>query len=95
MITAWTQDCTSIEEKEQLQKSIYGSRDVLDQLGKIIRRELASLEVSEISPQFYETPNWDYKQAHTNGFKSAIRMVLKVINLDDPNKEPILNEQSI
>jgi len=95
LITAWTQDCTSTDEKEQLQKSIYSSKPVLDRLGKIIRKELSTLEVAEISPNFYETPNWDYKQAHTNGFKSAIRMVLKVINLDDPNKEPNLNVESI
>lgn len=95
MITAWTQDCTSLDEKDQLQKTIYSSQPVLDLLAKMVRKELASLEVAEISPQFYETPNWDYKQAHTNGFKSAIRMVLKIINLEDPNKEPILNVQSI
>lgn len=91
MYTVWTKDCKSIEEKEQLQKSIYGSKDVLDVLATIIQKEISALETAEISPKFYETPNWDYKQAHTNGFKSAAKMVLKIINLDQKEN----NDQSI
>lgn len=92
MYTLWTQGAKSLEEKENIKKEIYGAQPVLDRLGIMIQKELDALEVAEISPKFYETPNWDYKQAHTNGFKSAIRMVLKIINLDDQRDN---NEQSI
>ena len=86
MITAWTKHLKTEEEKDKFIKSLKASRYILDRLQQLLDEEKAGLESAEIRPKIYETPNWDYKQAHTNGFKAALRMVSKLINLDQENK---------
>jgi len=68
---------------------LMASKHVLDRLQELLDQEKAALESAEISPKMYDSPNWDYKQAHTNGFKSALRTVSKIINLDQ--KDTIKN----
>ena len=86
MITAWTKHLNTQEQKDKFTKSLMASRHVLDRLQELLDEEKFSLESAEISPKIYETPNWDYKQAHTNGFKAALKMVSRIINLDQENK---------
>lgn len=86
MITKWTSHLPE-DQKQQFQNTIYSSRTVLERLQQMLDEEKASLEQAEISPRIYETPNWDYKQAHTNGFKSALQMVSRIITLKDNNSE--------
>ncbi len=86
MIIAWTKHLNTEEDKEKFTKSLKAARHVLDRLQQLLDEEKAGLESAEISPKIYETPNWDYKQAHTNGFKAALKMVSKLITLDQENK---------
>ncbi len=86
MITAWTKHLKTDEDKEKFTKSLKAARHVLDRLQALLDEEKAGLESAEISPKIYEAPNWDYKQAHTNGFKAALRMVSKLITLDQEKK---------
>jgi hypothetical protein len=88
MISAWTKHLKTEEDKERFNKSLLSAKHVLDRLQELLDQEKAALETAEISPKIYDSPNWDYKQAHTNGFKSALRLVSKIINLDqkDTNK---------
>ena len=93
MITAWTKHLKTDEEKDKFTKSLKAARHVLDRLHALLDEEKAGLETAEISPKIYETPNWDYKQAHTNGFKAALKMVSKLITFDqkeiDNGRQPI------
>ena len=93
MITAWTKHLKTEEEKEKFTKSLKASRYILGRLQQLLDEEKDGLESAEISPKIYETPNWDYKQAHTNGFKAALRMVSKLITFDqketDNGRQPI------
>ncbi len=82
MIIAWTKHLNTEEDKEKFTKSLKAARHVLDRLQQLLDEEKAGLESAEISPKIYETPNWDYKQAHTNGFKAALKMVSKLITFD-------------
>lgn len=86
MITAWTKHLKTDEDKDRFNKSLKSARHVLGRLQELLDEEKAGLEAAEISPKIYETPNWDYKQAHTNGFKAALKMVSKLITLDQENK---------
>lgn len=86
MITAWTKHLKTDEEKDKFTKSLKAARYILDRLQALLDEEKAGLESAEISPKIYETPNWDYKQAHTNGFKAALKMVSKLITLDQEKK---------
>lgn len=86
MITAWTKNLKTEEDKEKFNKSLRASRFILERLQELLDEEKSSLESAEISPKIYETPNWDYKQAHTNGFKAALKMVSKLITLDQEKR---------
>ncbi len=82
MITAWTKHLKTEEEKQRFQNQFQGSKAVLERLQELLDEEKTGLETAEISPKIYDSPNWDYKQAHTNGFKAALKMVSILINPD-------------
>lgn len=88
MITAWTQGKTA-EEKEQYIRSLRNSRWILDDLSKIIQKHDADLEYKEISPRAYDNANWPYRQAHTNGYRQAMRTILNLIDLKDTDDRSI------
>lgn len=83
MYTVWTNHLTTQEEKDLFKNQVYGAREVLHRLSTLINQEKLGVEIAELSTKIYDSPNWDYKVAHGNGFKSAINFVDKLItNLD-------------
>jgi len=82
MISAWTKHLKTEEDKERFKNKLKGSKVVLERLQELLDEEKSGLETAEISSKIYDSPNWDYKQAHTNGFKAALKMVSKLITLD-------------
>lgn len=87
MITAWTKHCKTPEEKQELQESILRTRWLLDLLNKNVLNELEEdLNQKEVSPRMYEVPNWDYRQAHNNGFRQCLQLMQKITNLDQKDK---------
>lgn len=91
MIIQWTSHLKSEEEIKRFKQDVINSKPVLDRLTDLLNIQEEVLTSSEISPKIYDLPNWDYKQAHTNGFRAALKMVKKIINLDQKEH----NEQSI
>lgn len=87
MITAWTKNLSSDEDIGRFHRQILSSRGVLERLQELLDEEKASLEAAEISPKIYDSPGWDYRQAHTNGFKAALRMVSKLIYIDPKEQD--------
>lgn len=81
MISAWTKHLSE-EERPQFERSVQASKPVLERLQTLLSQEIAGLEQAEMSPKIYDLPNWDYRQAHGNGFKAALKLVDKIINLD-------------
>jgi hypothetical protein len=88
MISAWTKHLQSEEDKQKFEKTVLASRATLNRLKELLEEEKAGLESAEVSPKIYDSPNWDYKQAHTNGFKAALKMVNKIITLDPKDSKP-------
>lgn len=83
MYTVWTNHLNTKEEKELFKNQVYSAREVLSRLSELINKEKQGVETAELNTKIYDTPNWDYKVAHGNGFKSAINFVDKLItNLD-------------
>lgn len=91
MIPQWTSHLKSEEEQKRFKNDVLSSKRVLERLAELLKLQEEALTSAEINPKIYDLPNWDYKQAHTNGFKSALKMVNKIINLDQKEQ----NEQSI
>ena len=81
MISAWTKHLPK-EEQERFRSSVLGSKIVLDRLQTLLNEMKEDVEKTELDTRIYDIPNWDYRQADTNGFKRALKLVSKIINLD-------------
>lgn len=82
MITTWIKHLKDPGERLKFEKSIKHSRWILDHLSSILKELEQDLNSSEISIKTYDSPNWDYKQAHTNGYRECLSKIQKLINLD-------------
>lgn len=82
MNLVWTKHLKTEEEKEKFKKVILSSKEVLKVLDSLLKEQEESLDRNETSLSAYDTPNWDYRQAHKNGYRSCISIVRKLINLD-------------
>lgn len=87
MYIAWTKHIKDSEEKERFENSILGSKSVLNRLKDILDESEIELNRAETDPRNYETPNWDYRQAHNNGYRQCLSVVRKLIDLDQQKKE--------
>lgn len=85
MISAWTRHLKTDEEKEKFEKGLRNSKWILDRLSEILTDAEDELSSSEISAKNYDSPSWAYKQAHTNGQRSTLRTLKRLINLGPKN----------
>jgi hypothetical protein len=90
MYSVWTKHLKD-EQKEQFNNSILGSKAVLDRAVAILKEEESQLNKAELNHKIYDLPNWDYRIAHDNGFKAALQVAIKLLDLDQQTKEN--NEQ--
>ena len=79
--TLWTSDRKTKEERESFTKTVLNETNniVLMRLKKIIQQKRKELENSELSLSNYDSPNWDYKQAHTNGLRQGLKNVEELL----------------
>ena len=82
MIISWVKQFQTEEEKQNFERQFHNAADVLETLDKIIQDELTALDASEVSQRNYDNSNWAYLQAHKNGFRQAMGIIRKLINLD-------------
>lgn len=82
MISAWTKNLKTEEEKERFRNSVLGSKVVLTRLQELIKEVEDDVTKTELNTEIYNIPNWDYRQADMNGFRRALKTVSKIINLD-------------
>lgn len=82
MITAWTDHLKDQDEKLQFEKSLRNSKWMLEHLSLLLDKIEKGLDIQELSPRVYDAPNWDYRQAHANGFRQCLSKIKSLINLD-------------
>lgn len=82
MMSQWTKNLSTSEERERFQNSVLGSRPVLERLYELLDEEERDLDSSELKESVYDTPSWSALQAHKNGQRSMIRKIKQLINLD-------------
>lgn len=85
---AWTKHCKSPEEKQLYLESLSRGKWLLDDIKKLLASNLSSLEADEISPKVYKDNSWAFRQAHSNGYKQALRDFNKLLTLDQGQNEP-------
>lgn len=78
----WTKHLEDLNEKAEFEKTVLGSKRVLNRLKDILNEQEEALNINEVSPKNYEIPNWDYKQAHSNGYRQCLNVLKKLIDLD-------------
>ena len=81
MISAWTKHLSG-EDAQRFKNEVLGSKQVLRRLQTLLNEMKEDAEAVELNTKIYDIPNWDYRQADTNGFKRALKLVEKIINLD-------------
>lgn len=92
MISAWTKHLKTDEEKERFRNAVLGSKIVLERLQSLINEMKEDVENTEMNTKIYDIPNWDYRQADTNGFKRCLKLINKLITLDQEDnngRQPI------
>jgi hypothetical protein len=90
MISAWHKHLKTDVEKEQFKNSVLGSKVVLRRLKEIIKEMADDQDRIERNTDMYTLPNWDYRQAHLNGFKDCLNKINKIVDLDqEENDRPI------
>lgn len=82
MYTAWTKHCKTPEEKKKFEEGVRSSKTTLDHLIVILDEMEVDLNQAETNPKTYEIPNWDYRQAHNNGYRQCLNHLKRLINLD-------------
>ena len=82
MISAWTKHLKSEEEKTRFKNSVLGSKVVLERLSDILKEIEADQDNIERNPLMYDKPNWDYRQAHLNGYRQCLKTINFILNLD-------------
>lgn len=80
MYIGWTKDIP-IEDKVDAEKNIRSALMTLN-LERFLDDEVAQLDRQEIDPSVYDTPNWNYRQAHKNGYRQAIEKIRKIISVE-------------
>lgn len=83
MLTKWTSHLKESEEKIRFESSVRGSKRVLERQDQILDEMIAELNLAETSPKNYEIPNWDYRQAHNNGFRQCLMVIKKLIKIEE------------
>ncbi len=82
MKTAWTQHIKDAEEKTKFEESVWHNKWLLEHLSKLLDTMERSLNRQEISPSAYDQPNWEYRQAHANGYRQCLKNIQELITLD-------------
>lgn len=82
MFSVWTKHTKTEQEKTDYARSLQNSGWILRDLSKILKDMEEDLDRAETNPKNYEVPNWAYRQAHNNGYRQALNIVNKIINLD-------------
>ena len=75
--TLWFEHLKTKEEQEDFKKLLRNSTITLGRLFDIIQKKRLEVQRAETKVDVYDSPNWAYKQADTNGCVRALR------NLED------------
>src|SRR5437016_6373951 len=82
MFIDWTKNLKDADTKSKFEKKLLSSKPVLERLTQLLDERQEHLDANELSVKSFDNPNWAYKQAFNNGFRSALNIAKKLIDLD-------------
>jgi hypothetical protein len=83
LATEWTKHCKTPEAKARLEGLVRNSTISLGRLREIVQARIQALQTTERKPETYDSPNWAYKQSHTNGMLAAYNNIDQLLSFLD------------
>lgn len=77
--TIWYPVKATDDEKAETQAIVLAGSRVLTKLRKIVQDEIDTVQKVRVKSTEYDKPNWDFKQAHTNGQVEKLSWLLSII----------------
>lgn len=78
MKTIWTNGLTP-ERKEELRSAFNASGYLRERLQELAQNKINAARKSSISKDAYDSPNWGYLQADTNGYIRALEEIQSLL----------------
>lgn len=78
-MNAWTKNLKDPADIKKFEDALKAATPVLERLQELLSEMDQEVTTKELSSKIYDLPNWDFRQAHFNGFKSALNMVNRLI----------------
>ena len=75
----WSKHLKDQEAKENFNKSVHGSKQVLDRLKNVIDEWIQALESEQLD---FTTPSWAYKQAALISEKRTLEKIKRFITIE-------------
>lgn len=82
----WSAHLKTDKDKQEFENLVLRAKPVLDRLRVLVENKEEELSSFENSLKAYDNPNWHFRQAHINGYKSCQSRLLKLITLDQEGK---------
>ena len=91
MFTDWSKHLSNDKDKLDFERYVYNSKRLLERIKEILTEKGEALERSEVNIKTYETPNWQYRQAHKNGYRECLNTIKTLVDMDQqkPPKEGV------
>ena len=83
----WTAHIKDKEKRDKFAETVLNSKIIADRLRVIVESEIDSVARNEAN-ETYDTPGWDYKQAHRNGYYRALRLLKDLLDFTDREEKP-------
>jgi len=87
MITKWTQHLKDPKEVEEFKRAVRSAKPVLECLKLMVEDQVKQLDSSELDAKSFDNPNWAYKQAYKNGYRSILNFTKNVLTDLDQDKD--------
>lgn len=72
MIIEWIQHIKDPDERQKFINQILSARPVLERLNEMFEKREEAMDKNEASLSDFDNPNWAYKQAFRNGYRSCL-----------------------
>lgn len=90
----WTKHLSDPVEKAKFVSEVQSCRFIFRRLIEILDDKEKEINNSETSFTDYQSPSWAYVQAHKNGYRSCLRHIKTLVDLDQ-QKEPVKDERNL
>lgn len=82
MFIDWTKNLSETIDKVNFELKLHSSKPILDRLKELLDEREAALDLHDLSVKAFDSPNWAHKQAFGNGYRSCLKMMKTLIDLD-------------